>query len=150
MLFRSATTSAASAQSDGTFTMTLDACDDARWTGFDFGAGVATTTAAADLLARRHILVVPRGALSLGDVPLASATVPAGAAWIVDPVKGGGWDNVALRHWYIYSYWTHLVKPRPTTHAIRRATGGIAYVRIEGYYCEPDGAGCLTMRYRLE
>lgn len=147
---RFAPTSAAAARSDGTFTMTLDARDDAQWAAFSFGSGAATTLDAADLVAKRHILVAPRGAVDLGDVPLASANVPAGAAWIVDPAKNGGWNNVALRRWYAYSYWTHLVKPAATTYAIRRAAGGVAYVRIEGYYCEPDGAGCLTFRYRLE
>ena len=147
---RFAPTAAASARSDGTFTMTLDASEDERWVGFDFGAGASATLEVSDLFAKRHILVAPRGAVDLGDVPLAAATVPADAEWIVDPAKGGGWGNVALRHWYAYSYWTHLVKPRATTYAIRRATGGIAYVRIEGYYCAPDGAGCVTFAYRLD
>jgi hypothetical protein len=65
---------------------------------FEIGAGTCRTPEDSALLAKRHILVLPRGAVDLGDVPLVSANVLVGAEWIVKRAKGAGFDNVALRH----------------------------------------------------
>ena len=56
----------------------------------------------------------------------------------------------SLAGWYEYSYWSHLLRPKVRTFAVRLAsTAGIAYLRFLGYGCEPSGTGCLTLRYRI-
>jgi hypothetical protein len=96
------------------------------------------------------VLRAPHGAIDLGRVPLESAHVEPGAAWKDDAQIGGELQNPALRRWYSYSYWTHDLRPLGSTYAVRLAGGGTAYFQIASYYCKPEGAGCLTLRYRLD
>ena len=146
----------ARASADGTFQVTLDTSDRKHWVHFDLGAGSISTVSAdrkgpGDLLLRRHALGAPHGAMKLGKVPLAAAhRPPAGASWVNDTDVGGERQNPALGHWYGYSYATHVLRSSGETYAVRLAGGAVALLNIVSYYCEPEGSGCLTLRYRLE
>ena len=141
----------AQVQSDGTFVVTLDARDLEHWVPFDFGSGLLSPDPdRADVRVRRHSFQAPGGALALGEVTLEQARVPEGAEWRLDREIDGVVQSPALQRWYDYSYWTHLLSTRGEVYAVRRRAGGIAYLRVESYNCKPDGAGCVTSRYRLE
>jgi hypothetical protein len=133
----------------GVFRVTLDVQDNKRWVAFSFGAG-QVGQGDADLWVQRHRLRAPAGAIDLGAVDLARAQVPAEAGWVRDELHQGVEENPALARWYNYSYWTHLLKTKGHTYAVRRAGGGVAYFRVLSYYCEPEGTGCLTLEYRLD
>ena len=85
---------------------------------------------------------LPLGALHLGDVPLEAARIPAGAVWVRDQKVSGQLQNPALKGWYSYSYWTHVLRTGGATYAVRLGGGGVAYLQIRSYYCTPEGAGC--------
>ncbi len=147
----------ARASADGTFQVTLDASDRKHWVHFDLAGGRITTVAPepqaqvmADLVVWRHVLGAPHGAIKLGKVPLASARLPASPSWERDALKSGKLQNAALAHWYGYSYTTHVLRSAGETYAVRLTGGGIAYLNVVSYYCKPEGAGCMTIRYRLE
>ena len=135
----------------GTFQVTLDARDSNHWIGYDLASGRPTTSAArADLEIRRYVLRAPAGALDLGNVSLEDASVPRGVEWVRDQISQGERHNPALAGWYEYSYWSHVLRSKERTFAVRLAsTDGIAYLRFQSYGCEPSGAGCLTLRYRI-
>ncbi len=136
---------------DGTFQITIDVKDRTNWIGIDLAAGrVVLDPAKADIMARRYILRAPGGAIDLGaDVPLADAAVTADADWVEDKDVDGDPQNPALTSWYDYGYMSHLLNSKEKTFAVRMKGGGIAYLEILSYYCEPHGSGCLTVKYRL-
>ena len=82
-------------------------------------------------------------------VPLTDASVPEGAEWRRDEEVEGVQQNPALQRWYDYSYFTHLLSTKGHVYAVKRRSGGVVLFRVESYNCEPEGAGCLTLRYRL-
>jgi hypothetical protein len=44
---------------------------------------------------------------------------------------------------------THALEPRGHAYAVRRLLGGTAITTTVSYYCQPEGSGCLTIRYAL-
>lgn len=137
---------------DGTFTATLDVSHGTEWVSYDLDAGRRVADpAGADLIVRRFWMRAPGGAIDLGEVPLAEARIAPDPAWVLDRPVDGIPQSAALAGWYRYSYLTHLLVSRGHTFAVRRVpSNGVAYVRFDSYYCEPEGTGCLTLRYRLE
>ena len=88
--------------------------------------------------------------MRLGDVPLEEASLPSEIVWEFDKTDGSQTYNPAFGKWYTYSYFTHMLEPISQTHAVRTADGSrVVFVRLENYYCKPEGSGCLTIRYRL-
>ena len=141
---------AARPATDGTFLLTADVADRTRWVPIDLRAGrIADSEADADILARRYVLRAPGGALDLGKVALADAAVPTDPVWVPDEAVDGAPQSNVLTHWYTYSYWSHLLTSREHTFAVRTRSGGVALLNLVSYYCDPDGSGCLTIRYRL-
>lgn len=140
----------ARANGDGTFQVTLDSSDVAQWVGFDFATGHRVPADWVDLAVRRQSLRAPRGAVDLGYISLATATLPQDPAWQGDERVNGVRHNPILSAWYDYSLWTSLLRSKQHTFAVRTRNGGVAYVQIRSYYCKPQGSGCLTLRYRLE
>jgi hypothetical protein len=134
-----------------TWRVTLDVKDRHQWTGFSFSTGKRLQEVdPADLLGRRHHIRAPGGAIRLGDVPLEQATLPEEVVWEFDETEGDQIINPAFGKWYTYSYFTHMLDPIHQTYAVRLANGGrVVFVRLENYYCKPEGSGCLTFRYRL-
>ncbi len=140
----------ASASPDGTFEVTLDVRDAETWIGIDLDAGGATEPGlAAEIVARRYVFQAPGGAVDLGPIPLMEASIPADARWIQDSQIDGVQQNAALARWYEYGYTSHLLSSKGHTYALRSRSGERTFlVRIVSYYCEPEGSGCLTLRYR--
>jgi hypothetical protein len=147
----------------GTFRVTLDTSDSRHFVPFDLATGQVRPIAASDvqrregaglpdLMLRRYSLRAPHGALRLEGQSLSEARLPSvpAAAWKLDEELGGQLQNPVLKDWYRYSYWTHVLRSRGDVYAVRLASGGIAYLKILGYYCEPEGSGCLTLQYRLD
>ena len=87
---------------------------------------------------------------SSSSVSRLEARLPENPAWRGDEEVDGELRNPALADWYRYSYWTHRLRSRGRTHAVRMRSGGVAYLRLESYYCKPEGSGCLTFRYRFD
>lgn len=136
---------------DGIHRITLDVRTAERWVALDFGQKRAHD-GDPDILVQRSVFRAPKGALDLGAVPLAEATLPGpidGADWQGDRQIDGKLQNPAIGRWYAYSYWTHLLKSRGHTYAVRRSGGSVAFFRVVSYYCLPESSGCMTLEYRL-
>ncbi len=54
--------------------------------------------------------------------------------------------NPALDRWYIYDFWTHQLKPKPTVYLLRTADSHYAKFQIVDYYCGRVAA-CYKLRY---
>jgi len=140
--------------------ITLDAREPDRWVRFDFSRGTPVPDPGPrdwDLAARRFRVVVNggegypggAGAIDLGDVPLDSlGTLPAEGYVGTRRRPGGEPQHPVLDGWYRYDFFSHLLRPRPRTFALRTADGRYAAIRFLGYYCPGVEAGCLTFRYR--
>ncbi len=137
-------------QSDGSFLLTLDVASRERWVPVHLGQGmVVDLEGDADLLLRRYVIRAPAGAKNLGSVPLEQADPHTGGSWVRDERADGDWKNAAIDRWYDYSMSNHLLTAKGYTYAIKRRAGGTATLRVESYYCDPPGSGCMTLRYRL-
>jgi hypothetical protein len=134
---------------DGTFLVTLDVSSPRAWVGFALERGERVPAPEADLAARRNVLRARHGAVDLGRVPLQEAVVPESVAWRSDADLDRSSRTDVPGRWYAYGYLTHLLTSKGRVYAVRCASGAVAYVRVESYYCEPEGSGCLTLRYRL-
>lgn len=55
-------------------------------------------------------------------------------------------ENQAIKKWYTYSYWTHVLKPKDSVYIIRTADGKYAKMNILNFYCGKL-PGCYTIRY---
>lgn len=55
-------------------------------------------------------------------------------------------ENPAIKEWYEYSYWTHILKPKNSVYVIRTADGRYAKMQILKYYCGRL-PGCYTIKY---
>lgn len=141
----------------GPRTYTVDASDPDRWTFFSFARGSVVEHPGPidwDLAFRRFRVIVNGGdgfqgmggALSLGSASLDGVpVVPEGG--YEGTVARGDSVNPALERWYDYSFFSHLLSPRPEVYAVRTADGRYALVEIIGYYCPGALPGCVTFRY---
>jgi hypothetical protein len=139
-------------QPDGAMLVTLNTSDKVEWIPFSFDLGQRVPDgAAADVLIRRHYWRAPGGAVSLGKQPLMSATVPEDVEYEADGLSDGFPVSPVLLRWYNYSYWTHLLESKHEIYAIRLRGDKerTVLVRLESYYCAPEGSGCMTFRYRM-
>jgi len=141
-------------QDDGAKLATLNTSSQQDWVSFSFDLGREVPDgAAADIAIRRHYWQAPGGAASLGKVPLMEAVIPEGdrIEWTEDGLTDGFGVNPVLLRWYSYSYWTHLLESKHEIYAIRLRgdSSRAALVRLESYYCKPEGSGCMSFRYRI-
>jgi hypothetical protein len=140
-------------QDDGSMLVTLNTSDTVRWVPFSFELGQEVPEgAAADILIRRHYWQAPGGsALVAEQTPLMKAEVDEAVEWVEDGLSDGFSISPVMLRWYSYSYWTHLLESKHDIYAVRLRgdTGRAALVRLESYYCAPEGSGCMTFRYRL-
>jgi len=136
---------------DGSFQITLGVQDRDQWVGLNLGSGtLATDAQLADLRFRRYIIRAPGGAAALGEGPLETATLPANIEWEYDVNVDGTLQNPAVARWYEYGWQSHLLSTKGELYAVKRTTGeGHAVFTVVSYYCEPDGSGCMTVRYKL-
>ncbi len=142
----------AEVQDDGNMMVTLNTSDKDVWVPFSFELGRQVPEGpAADVAIRRHYWQAPAGAASVGVVPLSEASIPDDVEWTKDGLNDGFNASPVMLKWYNYSYWTHLLESKHEIYAIRLRgeENRAALVRLESYYCLPEGSGCMTFRYRL-
>ena len=140
-------------QEDGSMLVTINTSDQHSWIPFSFELGREVPEgAAADVLIRRHYWQSPAGSSLISeDLPLMDAVLTSNVEWVEDGLSDGFSVSPVLLRWYSYSYWTHLLESKHDIYAIRLRgeEGRAALVRMESYYCAPEGSGCMTFRYRL-
>jgi len=75
----------------------------------------------------------------------------------VAEVPEGGYEptgadsvNGAIRHWYDYSWTSHLLTTAGHAYAVRTADGKYAKLAVVSYYCGEATPGCLTLRYAYQ
>jgi len=140
-------------QEDGSMLVTINTSDQALWIPFSFELGQQVKDGpAADVLIRRHYWQAPAGsALAAEDTLLMQAELSADLEWQEDGLSDGFSVSPVMLRWYNYSYWTHLLESKHDIYAVRLRGDDerAALVRMESYYCAPEGSGCMTFRYRL-
>ena len=80
-----------------------------------------------------------------------TATISDEPVWEQDGLDDGLPVSPVLLRWYNYSYWTHLLESKHEVYGLRLRgdDSRAALVRLESYYCAPEGSGCMTFRYRV-
>jgi hypothetical protein len=125
-------------------TITVDAGDEFRWMFVDLDRGavmVPPDTAGWDLMLRRFHLI-PSGAIA--KVAMAPDTEYVVSRFAKDT------SNAATDHWYSYSYFSHLLAPKPNLFVVRTREGRFARLELLSYYCPGitgPTPGCVTFRY---
>lgn len=136
---------------------TVDATSPEQWRYFSFRLGSVLDNAGPkewDLAFRRYQIIAnggPRfagagGILDLGNVAFDHVTSLPEAGY---QVTEGDIEprNPALAGWYSYSYFSHVLSPKPRVWAVRLAEGRYAKIEFISYYCPSLEPGCLTFRY---
>jgi len=136
---------------------TVDATNPEQWHYFSFHVGSVIENAGAkdwDLAFRRYQIIANggrefvggAGIVDLGEVAFADVKTVPDAGYlategITDP------RNPAIASWYSYSYFSHVLSPKPHVWAVRTADGRYAKIELVSYYCPRSQPGCLTFRY---
>lgn len=142
----------------GPRTYTVDASDPDRWVFFSFAQGTVMEHPRPfewDLAFRRFQVIVNGGEgfhgmggiLSLGEVGFDEVTRLPEEGYEGTRVHRGDSIQEAVERWYDYSFFSHLLSPRPVVYAVRTADGRYAKLEFLGYYCPGAQPGCLTFRY---
>jgi hypothetical protein len=139
---------------------TIDATAQEEWRFFSLRRGVILERPGAldwDLAFRRFQVMTNSGtgffgsggAIDLGLVPFEQTQTLPSTGYVTNTVRSDT-TNAAIQDWYDYSYFSHLLTPKPNVYAIRTADGGYAKFQFVGYYCPGVAAGCVTFRYQLQ
>jgi hypothetical protein len=136
---------------------TVDATSPDQWRYFSFRFGSVLENASAkdwDLAFRRYQIIAnggPRfagdgGVVDLGQVAFDDVKSVPDAGYQV--TEGDAEPrHPALAGWYSYSYFSHVLSPKPRVWAVRLADRRYAKVEFISYYCLNLEPGCLTFRY---
>jgi len=136
---------------------TVDASSPDQWRYFSFRFGSVLENAGAgdwDLAFRRYQVIAnggPRftgdaGVVDLGRVAFADVTSAPASGY--QTTEGDAEPrNPALAGWYSYSYFSHVLTPKPRVWAVRSADGRYAKLQFVSYYCPNLLPGCVTFRY---
>ena len=130
-------------------TLTVDARDERLWTFVDLGRGVVLPSSKAsawDLAIRRHDIGASGAIADAGAVQFEAVRRAPAGTYIA---TSGGRDtvNAAIRRWYLYGMFSHLLKPNGHVYVVRTRTGQHIKLEILSYYCRGLEGGCLTFRY---
>ncbi|MEX1256926.1 MAG: HmuY family protein [Gemmatimonadota bacterium] len=142
----------------GPLVYTVDARDAARWQYFSFAQGSIVADPRPfewDLAFRRFQVVVNGGRgfaglggiQDLGVISFDSLVVLPEEGYVGTEVSQSDSLAAPLEDWYEYSYFSHLLNPRPAVYAVRTGDGRYAKVRFHGYYCPGAQPGCVTFEY---
>jgi hypothetical protein len=142
----------------GPVAYTVDARDAERWQFFSFAQGSVVENPRPfewDLAFRRFQVIVNGGegfaglggAQDLGAVSFDSTAALPEEGYVGTEVARADSTVAALEDWYEYSYFSHLLDPRPAVYAIRTGDGRYAKLRFLGYYCPGAQPGCVTFEY---
>ncbi|MEX2528729.1 MAG: HmuY family protein [Gemmatimonadota bacterium] len=143
----------------GSWQRTIDASHPDWWQYFSFRLGSLVADPGPldwDLAFRRFQVIAnggegfpgEAGVLDLGEVDFQD----------VDEVPTGGYletrvrsDSIhpVLERWYDYSFFSHLLSPKPRVFAVRTARGYHLKLEFLGYYCPGARPGCITFRYEF-
>jgi hypothetical protein len=136
---------------------TVDATSGDQWRYFSFRFGSVLENAGArdwDLSFRRYQVIANGGArfsgdggvVDLGQVAFADVTSAPEAGY--QKTEGDAEPrHPALAGWYSYSYFSHVLTPKPRVWAVRSAEGRYAKIEFVSYYCPNLQPGCVTFRY---
>jgi hypothetical protein len=136
---------------------TVDATSPDQWRYFSLRLGSVLENAGArdwDLAFRRYQVIAnggPRfsgeaGVVDLGEVAFADIAAAPEAGY--QATEGDAEPrNPALAGWYSYSYFSHVLTPKPRVWALRSAEGRYAKLEFVSYYCPNLQPGCVTFRY---
>lgn len=137
--------------------VTVDASQANRWQFFSFEEGTVVQRPGPlgwDLAFRRFQVIAnggegfagQGGIADLGEGALDEITAVPTTGYVVTRVHSDS-VNPAVQEWYDYSYFSHLLSPRPRVYAVRTARGRYAKLQFVGYYCPGAIPGCVTFRY---
>ncbi|MSR05857.1 MAG: hypothetical protein EXR93_02120 [Gemmatimonadetes bacterium] len=130
-------------------TVTIDAGAEHRWRFFDFERGLVSDppdTTGWDIAFQRFH-VIPSGEIAnLGSLAFDSV-LQAPDSGYVRTTFGRDTVNAATARWYTYSYFSHLLTPKPDVFALRTREGRLVKLQIFSYYCPGPTPGCVTFRY---
>ena len=141
----------------GPLLYTVDASNPDQWRYFSFRFGSVLDNAGPrdwDLAFRRYQIIAnggPRftgegGVVDLGRVAFDDVTWAPEAGYHVTEGDAEPRHPV-LSGWYSYSYFSHVLTPKPRVWAVRSAAGRYAKVEFVSYYCANLEPGCVTFRY---
>lgn len=136
---------------------TVEATHPDRWVHFSFQLGSLVPDPAPgewDLAFRRFQVIAnggdgfsgSAGILDLGAVPFDSVREVPETGYEPTAVRTDS-VNAAIEDWYDYSFFSHLLTPKPRVYAVRTADGRFAKLELLGYYCPGATPGCMTFRY---
>jgi heme-binding HmuY-like protein len=151
----------------GPVVYTLDARASDQWTYFDFSRGSVVEVPHQfsvdwDLAFQRHKILANGGAtnpkgkgamLNLGEVPFEEVTTAPTQGYVDDTIASITPDsltteNLAVKAWYRYNMFTHILRPKPNVYVIRTADGKYAKMHLLSYYCAGgEASGCFTFEY---
>jgi HmuY protein len=137
--------------------VTVDATQPDQWRFFSLETGTVVRSPDPlgwDIAFRRFQVIAnggdgfagTGGIADLGEVALNAVKAVPGRGYVANTV-GSDTVNAAVQEWYDYSYFSHLLSPKPRVYAIRTATGRFAKLQFVGYYCPEAVPGCVTFRY---
>jgi hypothetical protein len=137
--------------------VTVDASAEDRWHFFSFEEGTVVESPGPlgwDLAFRRFQVIAnggdgfmgTGGIADLGEASLEEIRAVPGSGYTGN-TAGSDTINAAVQEWYDYSYFSHLLSPKPRVYAVRTADGRYAKLQFVGYYCPGAMPGCVTFRY---
>ena len=131
-------------------TLTVDARDQTRWHYVSLATGGPVGPADRwDLAIRRFMIVPSDAAIDLGAVEFEEVRDAPRGPW-TPTAFAQDMANDALRRWYRYGFFSHLLTPAGNSYVIRTADRRYAKFEILSYYCPGPVAGCLTFRYTYQ
>jgi hypothetical protein len=141
----------------GPLVLTVDARTPDRWRYFSFDRGTIVERPGPldwDLAFRRFNVIANGGpgfagrggVADLGAVDFDAVDQVPAEGYLGNTVTGDT-VNAGIGKWYAYSFFSHLLAPKPRVYAVRTADGRHAKLEFVGYYCEGAVPGCLTFRY---
>lgn len=145
----------------GPVTYTVDASDPDRWVYFSFSSGSVVHDPGRfewDLAFRRFRVIANggegfpgmAGILDLGEVTFDAVGAAPPDGYDQTLVQQGDSVHPVAERWYDYSFFSHLLSPRPRVYALRTADGRYAKLEFLGYYCPGARPGCVTFRYEYQ
>lgn len=133
-------------------TITIDAGNADAWRYFSFRRRAllqAPDTLEWDLAVRRYHLRTAGVAADLGPAGAADTAAfdaASDASFLADDGRDDS-GHPAMRRWYRYGMFTHLLESRRHSYLVRTRDGRLARIEVLSYYCPGPRPGCMTLRY---
>lgn len=133
-------------------TLTVDAGDEHRWAFVDLDRRSIVAppdTAGWDVMLRRFHFVPAFEIRNAGRVAFDSVESHADSGF-VRSVFARDSSNPVTTRWYSYSYFSHLLEPKPDVYVLKTREGRQLKVQFLSYYCPGNAGptpGCTTFRF---